>query len=63
MFFIPEPDIDDQPVSVWRWALWHIGYRMKRIGIWFQYWAEDRCDQCGKLRKGRDHSACDGIPF
>jgi len=63
MYFIPEPGIDQEPVSFWRYAKWHVGKFFERTGRRWQYEAEDRCDMCGVVRHGHDHSHCDGIPF
>ena len=61
--FIPEPGIDNEPVPAWTYWKWRLGNWMQMTGRKLRYQAEDRCDMCGALRRGRDHSECDGIPF
>ena len=62
-YYIPEPLVDESPVSALTYWKWRIGKWMVETGRRFQYEAEDRCDQCGNVRQGRDHSKCDGVPF
>jgi hypothetical protein len=62
-YFIPEPLIDENPVTAFTYWKWRLGKWMERAGRQLMYEAEDRCDMCGTIRHGHDHSKCDGIPF
>jgi hypothetical protein len=62
-YFIPEPIVDQAPVSAWTYWKWRLGNWMEATGRRLKYEAEDRCDQCGNIRHGKDHSRCDGVPF
>jgi len=62
-YFIPEPLLDENPVGAWTYWKWRLGKWMEQSGRTLMYQAEDRCDQCGGIKHGHDHSECDGIPF